>query len=100
MWLRCVQWWSWPLHVRVAVNGSVMRRCRLSWISSDVRRQQAMERLRTRMRQQEQAGGRQLIGDTALLNSKQRKRLRRREEKTVEVMKKSNADAHSAGVDK
>ena len=48
---------------------------------SQERRQQAIERLRTRTRQQEQAGERQSIEETALLNTKQRKRVRKREEK-------------------
>ena len=64
---------------------------------SDERRQQLMERLRTRLRQEEQGNGGQLVGDTSLLNSKQRKRLRKREENAARKSKKLSGEAQSAG---
>jgi len=57
------------------------------------RRQQMMERMRTRIRQQEEARGRQVSAELAQLNSKQRKRLRKREEKAAHASKKLNGDA-------
>lgn len=68
---------------------------------SNERRQQTMERLRTRMRQQEEAGDKQPLGEMALLNSRQRKRLRKREEKATRISKKHSvvvAHANSADV--
>ena len=49
---------------------------------SDERRHQTMERLRTRIRQQEQASGLWSLDETLQLNSKQRKRVRKREQKS------------------
>ena len=57
------------------------------------RRQQTMERLRTRLRQQQgRADANPPTSETALLNTKQRKRLRRREQKAARVLKKRSSD--------